>query len=76
MVKAEIKITVIKKDNGRIVLSDGFGFYIIPDTLENIGILSFIEVELNQAIKKEDDKCACENTCLGISHKDKKCKKL
>jgi hypothetical protein len=55
MEKAKIEIEIIKTDKGniRIKFNDG-GNYLISDTMENIGILSALEVELKYALKKQN----------------------
>ena len=56
MQSAEIKVIVIKTDSGkiRIKFPDG-SCYPIPDTMENIGIISSFEVELNYALKNKSN---------------------
>jgi hypothetical protein len=54
MKSAEVKIKIVQTDTGRIrinFLSDGSS-YPIPDCMENIGILSGLEVELKYVLKK------------------------
>lgn len=56
MKKAKVEIEIIQTDSGiiRIRFSDG-GSYPIKDTMENIGIISAFEVELEYAIKRGDE---------------------
>jgi hypothetical protein len=55
MDKAEIKVTVMKTDSGRIRIAfDDGSNYPIPDEMCNIGIISAFEVELAYALKKKE----------------------
>jgi hypothetical protein len=57
MKSAKIEITVIKTDSGMIRIQfDDKSSYPIPDVMANIGIVSALEVELEYALKKLNDK--------------------
>ena len=52
MKKAKIEITVVQTDSGRIRIEfSDHSSYPIPDCMENIGIVSAFEVELEYALK-------------------------
>jgi hypothetical protein len=55
MKSAEVKIKIVQMDSGtiRINFSDGSS-YPVKDCIENIGILSALEVELKYALKDEN----------------------
>lgn len=54
MEAAKIEVTVVKTDSGKIRIQfDDGSSYPIPDTMENIGLISSFEVELKFALKKK-----------------------
>jgi len=59
MQKAKIEIEIIRTDSGkmRIKFSDG-GNYLVPDTMENIGLNAALEVELEHITGLELEQAA------------------
>lgn len=57
MERAKIEIEIIKNDKGQIIIVFGGTSYVrVKDTMENIALLSNLEVELEFANKSKQNK--------------------
>jgi hypothetical protein len=55
MKRAKITYEVIQKDNGRLMLYKDGCYTPIADTMENLSLISSLEVDLDYALKEQNN---------------------